>query len=139
MNRTKKRLEDGNKARMKLKLNPAYFYKYAKKFSKTNIHLSSLITKDGKVVTDPQVQAEMLMTQYESVYSCPREEFRVKDADDFFKTAWQKEQDRLVTLEQEEQERIVSDCRRCAEEQVHICAGDLLTAGPITTNNQKGG
>ena len=49
---------------MKLKDNPAYFYTYAKRFSKTNAQLNSLIMKDGTVVTDPQEQAELLMKQY---------------------------------------------------------------------------
>ena len=54
-------------------------------------------------------------------------EVRIEDAADFFKTAWQKEQERLVALEQEEQEQAVTECRRCPEQQVHICAGDRVT------------
>ena len=50
----KKRMEEENKARMNLRDNPAFFYIYAKKFSKTNSQLTSLVKKDGSVVTDPQ-------------------------------------------------------------------------------------
>ena len=134
----KKRMEEETKARLKLKDNPAFFYTYTKKFSKTNSQLNTLVTKDGSVLTDPLEQAELLMKQYESVYSRPKEEFKIEDAEEFFKTAWQKEQERLMAQEQKQQKRLraqaqmeqdllVSHCRMCADEKVHIFAGDQLT------------
>ena len=68
-----KRKKEENSAIKKLKHNPAFFYTYARKFSKTNTQITGFTKKDGSVATDPLEQAEMLREQYESVFSLPRE------------------------------------------------------------------
>ena len=79
-----RRTSEEKKAIKALYLNPKYFYSYQKKFGKTMDEINCLEKEDGTMVTDPKEQADMLLSQYNSVASSPREEFVLKDVDDFF-------------------------------------------------------
>ena len=67
----KKRSLDEGRALDKIKENPNYFFKYSKKFCKSNSGVSSL-KKDGKLYSDAKNKAEILSSQYESVWSKPQ-------------------------------------------------------------------
>ena len=55
----------------KIKDNPRYFYSFAKKFGKTKSSVSPLRDKDGNLVDDPKIKAEILQAQYKQVFSDP--------------------------------------------------------------------
>ena len=105
-----RRKSEENEAVGKLFKDSSYFYKYAKKFSKTNGQLNGFMDENGNIETDPKKMAEMLKTQYESVASKPKEEFKVKDAEHFFfSTSPVKE---------------IVECQQCKEEVTHHCIED---------------
>ena len=54
-----------------IRVNPKYFYKYAKKHSSVRANIGPLINAVGEVVGEPYDMAELLRQQYESVYSSP--------------------------------------------------------------------
>ena len=64
-----RRKSEENKAVGKLFKDPRYFYKYAKKFSKTNGHLNGFLDENITIQTDPNKMAEMQKKKYESVAS----------------------------------------------------------------------
>ena len=59
------------KAVEKIKLNPKYFYSFAKKFAKTKHSITQLITKDKKVLTERKAIADSLQDQFCSAFSDP--------------------------------------------------------------------
>ena len=127
----KMRKKEEDNAIIKLKKNPKYFYTYAKKFSKTNQQLSGLLREDQSLATSPREQANLLIDQYESVASIPREEYVVEDAEAFF----------MEALEQEK-EVIVAGCEECEAERVHECLADLLQSGteePVRDTGEQEG
>ena len=54
---------------------PGTFYRYAKKFSDTRSDIVPLIDDKGDFTADPAKVAELLKTQYESVFSSHVTEF----------------------------------------------------------------
>ena len=62
------------KAIDKIKVNPKFFYSFAKRFSKVKVGVGPLINKDKKLVNDPLEMAEILSEQYSSVFSSPKNE-----------------------------------------------------------------
>ena len=74
----KKRSWEEGRALSKEKENPNFFYKYSKKFCKTNIGVSSL-KKDGKLYSYSKSKSEILSLQYESVCSKPQEAINCKN------------------------------------------------------------
>ena len=84
MHYKERRKSEENEAVGKLFKDPRYFYKYAKKFSKTNGQLNGFLDENSTIQTDPNKMAEMLKKQYESVASKPKEDFKVEDAEYFF-------------------------------------------------------
>ena len=144
-----KRKKEESSVIQKLKKNPKYFYPYQKKFGKTNTKIGGLIRKDGSVATDPLEQSELLREQYESVFSQPREEYVINNAEQFFKSALQvererreaveqEEQERRAAEEQEEQEQLVSQCEACRTQMPHQCQGDAIPEDEDILNNDAG-
>ena len=59
------------KAVRNIKLNPRYFFSYAKKFAKVKSSVSPLKDIHGILQADPKVKAEILQDQYVKVFSDP--------------------------------------------------------------------
>ena len=83
----------------KMNKSSKYFYSYAKQLSKTSNEIGNIITKEGRLVTDPYEKAEVLRNQYESVASQPKSEFIVTNPSDFFDC----QDDGYMSQEEEEQ------------------------------------
>jgi hypothetical protein len=89
-----------NKAVSRIKSNPKAFYAYAKRFQKSFSGIGPLMKPNGEIISSPEDIAEALKQQYESVYSIPIEDKKVKDAKEFFeKDDNAKITDLLVTYE----------------------------------------
>ena len=54
-----------------IKANPKYFYSYAKSFSKVKQNITTLLNSEDKLVTEKKDLANILQTQFCSVYSDP--------------------------------------------------------------------
>ena len=65
-----------------IKNNSKYFFNYAKKFSKVASGIGPLMDSAKTLVTCPTKMAEMLSTQYSSVFSEPKQE--MEDPEDLF-------------------------------------------------------
>lgn len=67
-----------------IKTNPKYFYTYAS--NKTNVRtgVGPLTTTTGKFIYEPEVIADLLRQQYESVFSHPHHEKVIKNPNEFF-------------------------------------------------------
>ena len=61
------------KAVESIKKNPKYFFTYVKKFSKVKQAVGPLLNAAKQYVTDSKEMAEILIKQYSSVFSVPRE------------------------------------------------------------------
>ena len=59
------------KAIAKMKTQPKLFFKYMKKFRKTESKIGPLADADGKIHSDAKTKAELLQKQYTSVFSDP--------------------------------------------------------------------
>lgn len=69
-----------------IKTNPKYFYRYAATKSKTRTSIGPLIDAKGQTVSHPQEIADELMTQYDGVFSIPRQDKVVASPSEFFFT-----------------------------------------------------
>ena len=85
-----------------MKSYPKNVYSYAKKFSKTNSELATFEKEGGELTNDPVEQAEILLEQYKSVESEPKDDCTVNQ--NFF-------------FESEK-------CSDCCDEKVHECNED---------------
>ena len=56
----------------KIKANPKFFYAFGRKYSKIKIGIGPLIDSAKRLISAPREMAEMLSTQYSSVFSTPR-------------------------------------------------------------------
>ena len=63
--------ESEKRAVEKIKENPKYFFSYAKSFSKVKHNISTLLNGEKKLVTDSKDLADILQTQFCSVFSDP--------------------------------------------------------------------
>lgn len=54
-----------------IKKNPKYFFKYARRFSKTKSSIGPLVNEHGEVINDSFAMANMLMEQYSKMFSTP--------------------------------------------------------------------
>ena len=77
-----KKLQKSYRAVDAIKTNSKYFFSYAKKFSKVVSGIGPLMDIAKTLVTSPTQMAEMLSTQYSSVFSEPKEE--MEDPEDVF-------------------------------------------------------
>ena len=62
-----------SKAVESIKRNSKYFFSYAKKFASSKIGIGPFIDGNNELVTSSEKMADMLSTQYNSVYSIPKE------------------------------------------------------------------
>ena len=62
-----------NEAVSKVKDNPKYFYSYCKRFSKKKSSISMLFDEANNITTDPSEIANLLQSQFTSVFSNPKE------------------------------------------------------------------
>ena len=63
-----------NKAVESIKVNPKYFYSYAKKKAKSIPKIGPLLKSKDQLTNDNKEMAELLSNQYASVFSTPRDE-----------------------------------------------------------------
>ena len=66
-----KRLLEENKAVNKIKSDSKYFFKYANRFKTAPASPNVLVNKNNDTITDPGEIADMLQSQFESVFSTP--------------------------------------------------------------------
>ena len=66
-----KRSDSEAKAVEKIKVNSKYFFAYAKRFSKVRVGIGPLINSQKELISKPQEMAEILSSQYSSVFSKP--------------------------------------------------------------------
>ena len=69
-----------------MKKDPKAFFTYAKRYSKTRSDIGPFFNEEGNPELDPDVIAEMLRKQYDSVFSTPKEENKISNPDEFFST-----------------------------------------------------
>ena len=81
---TKRRIDKEKVAISKIKKDPRAFFSYAKKFSKTKSEAGPFLNQDGDLISDSKSIADMLKSQYESVYSSPDPSKEVTDPEEFF-------------------------------------------------------
>ena len=77
-------LHDENKALDRIKSDPSYFSKYAKKFSKTATEVGPLLNANGVLVNDKRSVSEMLLKQFSSVFSTPSANHAIYDIPSLF-------------------------------------------------------
>ena len=72
-------------ATSKIASDPKFFYKFAKRFTKTKTNIGPLLTNDNIFPDDPKVISELLLDQYNSVFSMPLATHTISDPASFFK------------------------------------------------------
>ena len=77
-------LHDENKALDRIKSDPNYFFKYAKKFSKTATEVGPLLNADGVLVNNKRSMSEILLKQFSSVFSTHSANHAFHDIPSFF-------------------------------------------------------
>ena len=80
----KRRSNQEKEAISKIKLNPRFFYSYAKKFSKTKSEIGPFINESSESITDPFQTSELLRNQYEKVFSTPKKSMIIENPAEFF-------------------------------------------------------
>ena len=68
----------------RIKSDPNYFFKYAKKFSKTATEVGPLLNANGVLVNDKRSMSEMLLKQFSSVFSTPSANHAIHNIQSFF-------------------------------------------------------
>ena len=62
--------------------NPKFFYSYVKSMTKSRGKVGPFINEKGEVIKNEP--AEILQTQYQSVWTTPRDEYSIKDRKKYF-------------------------------------------------------
>ena len=75
---------DENLAIDRKKSYPNYFFKYAKKFSKTGTEVSPLQDSHGDLVNDKKLMSDLLLNQFSSVFTTPSANHVLSDVTSFF-------------------------------------------------------
>ena len=70
---------DENLAIDKIKSDPNYFFKYAKKFSKTGTEVGPLQDSHGDLVNDKKLMSDLLLNQFSSVFTTPSANHVISD------------------------------------------------------------
>ena len=83
----KEQKAEEEKAISNIKQNPKYFYTYANKKLKTVSKVGPLQNTNRSLTDDPITMANILKTQYESVFSTPKPEKEVTSPTNFFQEA----------------------------------------------------
>ena len=130
-----RRQDEERKAIKKLYHDPSYFYKYQKKFSKTNGQLNGFLDKRGNVTKEPYEMSEMLRAQYQSVASEPKKESVVEDGNYFFfftspSPASYHFPSSPSTTNQEVIFPQDGECNDCEQGRVHLCQEDANLEQP---------
>ena len=72
-------LFEEHEATSKIASDPKFFYKFAKRSSKTKTNIGLLSTNDNTLSDDPKVISELLLHQHNSVYSVPLATHAISD------------------------------------------------------------
>ena len=75
---------DENLAIDRIKSDPNYFFKYAKKFSKTGTEVGPLQDSHGDLVNDKKLMSDLLLNQFSSVFTTPSANPVISDVTSFF-------------------------------------------------------
>ena len=67
-----------------IKSNSNYFFKYAKKHSHTILHIGPLLNELGELTNDVPEMCNLLLNQYNSVFSTPCREKDITNPEEFF-------------------------------------------------------
>ena len=78
------RLFEEHEATSKIASDPKFFYKFAKRSSKTKTNIGPLLTNDNTLSDDPKVISELLLHQYNKVFSVPLATHAISDPVSFF-------------------------------------------------------
>ena len=81
---TNQRMQEERKAIDKIIRNPKFFYSYCKRYSKVKTQIGPLKDKEGNFIKDPKQIADILVQQYNSVFSDPRTPKVVHRPKEFF-------------------------------------------------------
>ena len=81
------RLFEEHEATSKIASDPKFFYKFAKRSSITKTNIGPLLTNDNTLSDDPKVITELLLYQYNKVFSVPLATHAISDLVSFFNTA----------------------------------------------------
>ena len=92
----------------RIKSDPGYFYKYAKKSSKGISQVGTLVGADGALFSDAFEKSECLREQYESVYTTPNPKFIIDDPKKFYDIP----------------DYHLDRCDQCERQEVHLCPLD---------------
>ena len=104
----KKRYKEERRALEKMEKDSSYFFKYARRFGKKEGSIPSLKGPRG-LESDGCVKAQILNTQYSSVWSKP-----------------------LCDLNEDKIGEIFNDCEDCMKEKVHECRTDQISEAIIS-------
>ena len=75
---------DENLAIDRIKSDPNYFFKYAKKFSKTGTEVGPLQDSHGDLVNDKKLMSDLLLNLFSGVFSTPSANHVISDVTSFF-------------------------------------------------------
>lgn len=78
------RMHEELRAVNRIKSDSNYFFKYAKKFSNSRPGIGPLMNNDGDLVNNKSDMCDMLLNQFNSVFSKPMHEYKINDIDVFF-------------------------------------------------------
>ena len=79
-----KQTHDENLAIDRIKSDPNYFFKYAKKFSRTGTEVGPLQDSHGDLVNDKKLMSDLLLNQFSSVFTTPSANHVISDVTSFF-------------------------------------------------------
>ena len=97
----------------KIKVNPKYFYRFARKSAKSSNEVGTLMDAEGNLCSDDFDKTECLRKQYESVYTKPDERYVVDDKDNFFNIG----------------QSSSMSCVQCKLQVTHMCSEDSAENG----------
>ena len=83
----RERLHNEKRATDKIKTDSNYFYKYAKQSGKSHSSIGPMSDENDTLTQDPKVMCNLLINQYDSVFSEPIVNKRVDDPVTFFATS----------------------------------------------------
>ena len=81
------RLFEEHEATSNIASDQKFFYKFAKRSSKTKTNIGPLLTNDNTLSDDPKVISELLLHQYNKVFSVPLATHAISDPVSFFNPA----------------------------------------------------
>ena len=78
------RIHNESTALAKIKDDPNYFYRYAKKFSIVKSDIGPLLDSSGNLTSDKKIICQLLLDQFNKIFSTPNVENRVNDPVSYF-------------------------------------------------------